>query len=87
MYFSHAKAQNKSTEAILQSFVESYQNDHMAHTTSFGIKVGEDWWHVQSQRNQSGYDVGKKKQYTFHNLRNNKTPQSWKKRNKHSMIG
>lgn len=71
IYFSNAKAQNKSTEAILQNFVVSYQNDPMAHTTNFGVRVGDDWWHVQSQRSQSSYDVGKKKQYTFHNFGGN----------------
>lgn len=40
----------------------------MAHTTYFGVKVGDEWWQVQSQRKQSGYGVGKEKQYTFHNF-------------------
>jgi mannose-6-phosphate isomerase-like protein (cupin superfamily) len=66
--FSNANAQKETTHDMIQSFVESYKNDPMAHTTSFGIKVGEDWWHVKSERKQSGYAVGKKKQYTFHNF-------------------
>lgn len=61
-------AQTETTEKMLQSFVDSYATDHMAHTVTFGIKVGEDWWHVRSQRKQEGYAVGKKKQYTFHNF-------------------
>ena len=61
-------SQSKITQDILQSFVDSYKTDHMAQTVSFGIKVDEDWWHIKSQRNQSGYAVGKKKQYTFHNF-------------------
>jgi len=61
-------AQDKATKEILQGFVESYKVDNMAHTITFGILVGNDWWHVKSQRKQSGYAVGKKKQYTFHNF-------------------
>jgi mannose-6-phosphate isomerase-like protein (cupin superfamily) len=62
------KAQNKTTEDILQSFVESYKADPMAHTITFGVLVGEDWWYVESERKQEGYKVGKNKQYTFHNF-------------------
>ncbi|MGX1927780.1 cupin domain-containing protein [Flagellimonas sp. 2504JD4-2] len=65
---STIQAQTESTKKMLQSFVDSYQTDHMAHTVTFGVKVGEDWWHVRSQRKQEGYAVGKKKQYTFHNF-------------------
>ena len=61
-------AQEKTTEDILQGFVESYKTDNMAHTIIFGVLVGNDWWHVQSERKQTGYKVGKKKQYTFHNF-------------------
>lgn len=59
-------AQDKTTETILQSFVESYKLDHMAQTITFGVLVGKEWWYVRSERKQSGYKVGKKKQYTFH---------------------
>lgn len=61
-------AQTKTTEEILQGFVESYKKDHMAHTITFGVLVGEDWWHVISERKQEGYKVGKQNQYTFHNF-------------------
>lgn len=62
-------AQEASTEAILQRFVDSYQTDPMAHTITFGILIGEDdWWHVKSVRQQEGYLVGKRQQYTFHNF-------------------
>ena len=61
-------AQNKSTEAVLQGFVESYKKDNMAHTITFGVRVGDEWWHVKSKRKQESYAVGKKKQYTFHNF-------------------
>ncbi|MCP4977260.1 MAG: cupin domain-containing protein [Maribacter sp.] len=66
--FFSSNAQSNSTQDILQSFVDSYKTDHMAHSVSFGVKIGEDWWHVQSQRKQASYAVGKKKQYTFHNF-------------------
>lgn len=65
---TYTHAQTENTQAMLQSFVDSYQIDHMAHTVTFAIKVGEDWWHVTSKRKQEGYKVGKKKQYTFHNF-------------------
>ncbi|MCB0840665.1 MAG: cupin domain-containing protein, partial [Bacteroidetes bacterium] len=64
---TNLNAQEKSTEAILTSFAESYINDPMAVSATFGIKVGEEWWTVNSVRSQEGYQVGKKKQYTFHN--------------------
>jgi mannose-6-phosphate isomerase-like protein (cupin superfamily) len=60
-------AQEFSTEEILQSFVESYRNDPMAVSATFGIKVGDEWWTVTSARQQEPYPVGKNKQYTFHN--------------------
>lgn len=58
----------KSTRAILQEFVQSYQTDPMAMDAYFGIKVGDQWWHVKVQRQERPYRVGKKKQYTFHDL-------------------
>ena len=61
-----AAADSEETGAVLQTFVESYRTDPMALTTSFGIKVGEHWWHVTSERSQTPYAVGKRKQYTFH---------------------
>lgn len=57
-----------STEEILNSFVASYRNDHMAQNVSFGILVGDQWFSIQSRRKQTGYLVGKNKQYTFHNF-------------------
>lgn len=58
----------KSTESILQEFVESYKNDPMAMSATFGIRVGDQWWHIQVERRESPYAVGKEKQYTFHEL-------------------
>lgn len=60
--------QEKTTNEILENFVESYKTDHMAHTISFGVLVDDQWWHVESTRKQEGYKVGKKKQYTFHHF-------------------
>ena len=57
----------QDNEQILKSFVDSYKNDPMALTASFGIAIGDEWWHVQSLRREEGYKVGKNKQYTFHN--------------------
>jgi len=65
-------AQTQSTEEILQSFVESYKTDPMAITATFGIKVGNDWWYVTSERVQEAYKAGKNKQYTLHNFGPNK---------------
>ena len=67
-FFTGIQAQEQSTESILQEFVDSYKTDAMAHTVTFGVKVGEEWWHVKAVRKQEGYLVGKKKQYTFHNF-------------------
>jgi mannose-6-phosphate isomerase-like protein (cupin superfamily) len=60
--------QPKSTKDILQEFIESYKTDPMAMDAVFGIKVGEQWWHVMAERQQHPYRVGKNKQYTFHDL-------------------
>ena len=60
-------AQDKTTKDMLVEFVESYRTDPMTHTINFGIKLGDQWWTVSSERKQEGYAVGKKKQYTFHN--------------------
>ena len=65
-------AQEQSTEAILQSFVDSYKTDPMAITATFGIKVGDEWWYVTSERVQEAYKAGKSKQYTLHNFGPNK---------------
>ena len=61
-------AQQKTNQEILKGFVESYSKDHMAQTITFGILIHDDWWHVKSVRKQTGYKVGKNKQYTFHNF-------------------
>ena len=58
----------KSTESILQEFVKSYENDPMAMNATFGIRVGDQWWHIQVERHEDPYAVGKEKQYTFHEL-------------------
>ena len=60
-------AQEESITKMLGEFVESYKNDPMAHTTDFGIKIGDQWWSVKSTRVQEGYAVGKNNQYTSHN--------------------
>lgn len=60
-------AQEETTESILQTYVDSYVNDPMALSANFGIKVGDEWWTVSVERLEEPYQVGKKKQYTFHN--------------------
>ena len=65
---AHLNAQSEGTQKMLESFVESYKTDHMAHTVTFGVMVGEDWWYVAAIRKQESYLVGKKQQYTFHNF-------------------
>jgi mannose-6-phosphate isomerase-like protein (cupin superfamily) len=68
MSILNSHAQDKTTEEILQAFVESYKTDHMAHTVTFGVLVENDWWYVEAKRKQEGYKAGKKEQYTFHNF-------------------
>ena len=67
VYPVQSQENSKEHHAILQSFVESYKTDPMALSVTFGIAVGEEWWHVISERKEEGYKVGKKKLYTFHN--------------------
>ncbi|WP_224484749.1 cupin domain-containing protein [Robertkochia aurantiaca] len=59
-------AQQPSSTSMLQEFVDSYKTDPMAHSAYFGIKIGDQWWHVWSERKQEDYKVGKNKEYTFH---------------------
>ncbi|MEP0134453.1 hypothetical protein [Eudoraea sp.] len=66
-YLLVSPVQSQENNAILQSFADSYKTDPMARSVTFGITVGEEWWHVISERKEEGYKVGKKKQYTFHN--------------------
>ncbi|MCB1607756.1 MAG: cupin domain-containing protein [Xanthomonadales bacterium] len=61
-----AHASEETTEAVLQRFVDSYRSDPMALTATFGIQIGDDWWHVRSVRSQKPYAAGKQKQYTLH---------------------
>jgi len=67
VYPLQSQENKNENNTILQSFVESYKTDPMARSVTFGIAVGDDWWHVISERKEEGYKVGKKKQYTFHN--------------------
>lgn len=61
-------AQDDRIQKILESFVESYKTDPMALSGTFGVNVNDEWWHITTQRKQEGYQVGKEKQYTFHNF-------------------
>ena len=56
------------TVDILQEFVTAYKTDPMAMNASFGIRVGEQWWHVKAARRESPYPAGKRNQYTFHDI-------------------
>lgn len=58
----------KDTRGILEEFVESYKSDPMALTALFGIRIGNQWWHIKVERQEHPYEAGKKNQYTFHNL-------------------
>lgn len=59
---------SQSVSSILGEFVESYKTDPMAMNTTFGIKVGQDWWTVEVQRSETAYNVGNNDQYVFHNF-------------------
>lgn len=58
--------ESESTQAVLARLVSSYRSDPMALTATFGIRVGDQWWHVRSQRQQKPYAAGKQQQYTLH---------------------
>ena len=60
--------QEVSTEDLLREFTTAYQTDNMAMDATFGIRIGQQWWHVKVQRSEQPYQVGEKKQYTFHEL-------------------
>lgn len=55
-------------ETLLLEFVESYRHDPMALDADFGIRVGQQWWHVQVRRTEHPYPMGKEQQYTFHDF-------------------
>jgi mannose-6-phosphate isomerase-like protein (cupin superfamily) len=52
--------------AVLQSFVDSYKTDSMALSVTFGIQIGDRWWHVHSERRQEPYSHAER--FTFHRL-------------------
>ncbi|WP_340074480.1 hypothetical protein [Leptobacterium sp. I13] len=49
-YATEVTAQKEEVKVILESFVESYKTDPMALTATFGIQIGDDWWHVKAKR-------------------------------------
>lgn len=61
-------AQENKIQEMLETFVESYKTDPMALSGTFGVAVNDQWWHITTLRKEEGYQVGKKKQYTFHNF-------------------
>ena len=60
--------QEPSPQQILEEYVNAYKKDPMAMDATFGIRIGDQWWHVISTRKEAPYLVGKKKQYTFHEI-------------------
>jgi mannose-6-phosphate isomerase-like protein (cupin superfamily) len=67
LFFQNVSAnKNPDSDAILEQFVQSYKTDNMALTTTFGIQIDQQWWHVKAKRVQQGYKV--KDKYTFHNF-------------------
>ncbi|MFN1834248.1 cupin domain-containing protein [Balneola sp. MJW-20] len=66
--YNIAYAQSPKIEKALTEVTRSYANDAMALSGTFGIEVDNQWWHVHVQRKQDPYQVGKSKQYTFHNF-------------------
>jgi hypothetical protein len=43
-----------TSEEILRRYVEDYRSDPMLVDASFGIRLGEQWWHVVSRRGTDG---------------------------------
>ena len=55
----------ESVEQMLQGFVDDYKHDPMAMNADFGIKVGEEWWHVTVRRRQEAQAKGRLTAHRF----------------------
>lgn len=68
LLFANGIAQD-DTSQIIEDYVQAYITDPMAHSITFGVKIGDDqWWHVKSVRKQEAYSAGPNERYTFHNF-------------------
>lgn len=52
-------------DALLQEFVEDYATDHMAIGTTFGIKLGQHWWSISVERNETATRRGRLTDHAF----------------------
>lgn len=52
-------------DALLQDFVDDYAMDHMAIGTSFGIKLGQQWWNISVERKEAATRRGRLTDHAF----------------------
>lgn len=73
VYANPAPAQSPTSEspqreevtAILQDLAADYRHDPMAISSTFGIRIGDDWWTVDVARKEEAYPA-KNKKFTLH---------------------
>lgn len=59
-------SQADEAHAILEAFAEDFRTDPMAINSTFGIKLGEDWWTISTERVQESYTPETADHLTFH---------------------
>ena len=64
---AHAESgDTPSTEDILRAFAEDYVNDPSLLSADFGIKVGDEWYHIHAVRHEEPYEYAGR--FTRHHL-------------------
>ncbi len=58
-------AEIERAEALLQEFAEDYAQDHMAIDTTFGIKLGQQWWTISVDRKETPSKRGRLTDHSF----------------------
>jgi len=60
-----SEAEVERADALLQEFAADYASDHMAIGTSFGIKLGQQWWNVSVERKETASRRGRLTDHAF----------------------
>lgn len=58
-------AEIERADSLLREFAEDYAKDHMAISTTFGIRLGQQWWTVSVERKETPSKRGRLTDYAF----------------------
>lgn len=62
---SISEAERERAEAILREFVTDYRTDPMALDSTFGIKLGQEWWSVDVKHKETASQRGRLTDHSF----------------------